>query len=59
MTLSVRPPAVRFLAEPSPGAQMNASIMIHMQDMPAEKCATVKLHVVTVRRTRFTTATHC
>ena len=28
---------------------MNASIMIHMQDMPAEKCASVKLHVVEVR----------
>jgi len=42
-------PAPRFLAEASPDAQMNASIMIHMQDMPAEKCASVKLHVVEVR----------
>ena len=42
-------PAARFLADASPGEQMNASIMIHMQDMPAEKCASVKLHVVEVR----------
>ena len=27
---------------------MNASITIHMQDMPAEKCASVKLHAVEV-----------
>jgi hypothetical protein len=28
---------------------MNASIMIHMQDIPAEKCASVKLHAMAVR----------
>jgi hypothetical protein len=33
-------------------AQMNASIMIHMQDIPAEKCASVKLHAMAVRATR-------